>query len=137
MAHLKSKVGEYGVVLNKENKFIIVEPVNAPGKWLLPGGRLEERDSPRDGVIREVKEETNLDVKVIFPVHMARWGHDSPQKYGVFFLCRAKSFNVKLDHENTDFKWIGFDEVNKIKWRYNYYKEAVSYAKKLVDKGIK
>ena len=32
--------------------------------WNLPGGALEHGEAPRDGVIREVKEETGLEVEV-------------------------------------------------------------------------
>lgn len=37
----------------------------AHGKWELPGGGLEFGESPDQTVLREVKEETNLDVEIV------------------------------------------------------------------------
>lgn len=33
--------------------------------WLLPGGRLEAGESPEEGAIREVEEETGIDVEIV------------------------------------------------------------------------
>jgi len=33
-------------------------------KWNLPGGRMEDNETPWEAAIREVKEETSLDVKI-------------------------------------------------------------------------
>ncbi|RMF58693.1 MAG: NUDIX hydrolase [Calditrichaeota bacterium] len=41
-----------------------VEPFK--GRWCLPGGHIEERETARDAVIREVKEETGLDFQPHF-----------------------------------------------------------------------
>jgi 8-oxo-dGTP diphosphatase len=38
------------------------------GKWICPGGRLEYGEQIRDGIKREVKEETNLDIELITPL---------------------------------------------------------------------
>jgi len=38
------------------------------GKWICPGGKLELGESIEDGIRREVKEETNLDIKLTSPL---------------------------------------------------------------------
>ncbi len=43
---------------------LIVKPTYRP-YWLLPGGCVEENESPRDACIREVKEELDIDMTVI------------------------------------------------------------------------
>lgn len=135
MPHLKIKIGEYGIVLNKQNNFIIVQLFDYPSKWMLPGGRLEDDDDAIEGVKRELKEETNLNIEVIFPVHAKRWGF-KPKKYAVFFLCRAVSGKIKLNHEVKEYKWIGFDEIDKIKWLSKSFRPAIINAKRLIDRGF-
>lgn len=44
-----------------QNRIVVME--NESGKHFLPGGRLEEGESYTDGLIREVKEESGLDVQ--------------------------------------------------------------------------
>ena len=31
------------------------------------------------------------------------------------FLCKVNSNNVNLDHENVDFRWIDYKDINKYK----------------------
>ena len=38
------------------------------GKWICPGGRLEWGESIEEGIKREVKEETNLDISLVHPL---------------------------------------------------------------------
>ncbi|UCG83377.1 MAG: NUDIX domain-containing protein [Dehalococcoidia bacterium] len=38
------------------------------GKWICPGGKLELGESIEDGIMREVKEETNLDITLTYPL---------------------------------------------------------------------
>ena len=38
------------------------------GKWICPGGKLEYGERIEDGIKREVKEETNLEIELIMPL---------------------------------------------------------------------
>lgn len=93
MPYLKCNVGEYGVIMNGEGKFLILRlPQNDEFQtemWMFPGGRLESDDQPEEGLRREVTEETGLRIHVVAPVYTARWGIEDPMKYTVFYLCRV------------------------------------------------
>jgi 8-oxo-dGTP diphosphatase len=54
------------VVFDTEGRLLLVKRANPPaqGKWSLPGGRQEAGESPEQGVVREVREETGLVVTV-------------------------------------------------------------------------
>lgn len=41
---------------------LLVEDFRSPGEWKLPSGRMELGETPRDGVARELEEETGLAV---------------------------------------------------------------------------
>lgn len=50
------------IVVKKENKFLLVYD-KWKEQWELPGGMIEENESTRDCIIRELREETNQQVK--------------------------------------------------------------------------
>ena len=55
-----------GAIIRDHHILLIKERINATGRsfWMLPGGGIEPSETDEDCVKREMKEETNLDVKV-------------------------------------------------------------------------
>jgi len=53
-----------------------LEKANQGLKWEFPGGKLEEGEDPEECIVREIKEELNLEIVVldIFKVVMHRYG---------------------------------------------------------------
>ncbi len=54
------------IVLDAQGRLLMVQRANPPaqGQWSIPGGRVEPGESAVDAVVREVREETNLRVRV-------------------------------------------------------------------------
>ena len=52
-----------GVIFFNEKKEVLVVKPNYRKGWIFPGGNVELDESPREGAIRETKEEINLDFK--------------------------------------------------------------------------
>ena len=78
-------VNATAVVIVNENNEVLLQKRTDNNLWGLPGGLLELRESISEGALREVKEETNLDVKLtkfigIFNNPFMRWReHDYAQ----------------------------------------------------------
>ena len=55
-----------GAVVVKDGKLLMIRRAKEPGKglWSIPGGRVENGEYLSQALVREVKEETNLDVEV-------------------------------------------------------------------------
>ena len=137
MERLTCNIGEYGVIINQQNELLILKlPINkefTKEAWMFPGGRLNADDQPEFGLKREVLEETGLRIKVISPVHVARWGIENPPKYSVFFLCKLNGKRtVKISHEHTEFRWVSFSEIEKIPWHNINSKIAAKKSKSLI-----
>ena len=58
----KFPVSIKGVVLNQEGKVVLLK--NERNEWELPGGKLELGETPEDCVIREIKEELDINSKI-------------------------------------------------------------------------
>lgn len=59
-------VGVGAVILNNRNEILLLLRMKEPeqGYWTIPGGTVEMFESIEDAIIREVKEEVNLEVKI-------------------------------------------------------------------------
>lgn len=55
----------YGIVFTEDRKKIILVKRRDLPVWVLPGGGLDEGESPEEGVMREVEEETGLQVRIV------------------------------------------------------------------------
>jgi 8-oxo-dGTP diphosphatase len=55
------------VVVGKDGRVLLIRRAAPPGRgqWSLPGGKVEPGETPSAAVVREVREETGLDVRVI------------------------------------------------------------------------
>lgn len=67
MIDQRVRISSYALIL-KEDKLLLCRISNqvkgSAGKWTLPGGGIEFGESPEDAAIREVKEETGLDIEI-------------------------------------------------------------------------
>lgn len=60
-------VGVGAVILNENNEILLLLRQRPPeaGYWSIPGGKVEFFDTIEDSIIREVKEEVDVDIKII------------------------------------------------------------------------
>ena len=94
------------VVLFNQGKILTVSRKNNPDDFGLPGGKLEPNESFEDGAIREVKEETGLDIWGLVPVF-----YRMDDKF--FAVCFVAQWKGELDHtlEEGVVKWANFSEI--------------------------
>ena len=107
-----------GVVKNKDKVLILKkgkDDYNYPNKWSFCSGYVKEFESAEDTVIREIKEETGLRGRIIKKGRLFQKDDKKLGKIWVImsFLCEVKSNKVKLDHENSIYKWIDHKDMNK------------------------
>lgn len=104
------------VIVEHEGKFLLGErnKENCNGYWVIPGGRPEFGETIEEAGIREIKEETGIDVELI-----KRIGYKEiinvPGNYHriVFFhLGKAKHTNIT---PNDDISKAGFFSIEEIK----------------------
>ncbi|TQS75072.1 NUDIX hydrolase [Ornithinibacillus gellani] len=59
--------GAAGICMNDHKEILMIKGFDSEG-WAVPSGGIKEGESPQECCIREVKEETGYDVKVIEPL---------------------------------------------------------------------
>jgi ADP-ribose pyrophosphatase YjhB (NUDIX family) len=63
----KKRIGAGAIFSNKDGQILVVKP-NYRDRWLIPGGVVEQDESPRSGCSREIKEEIGLEIDLSEPV---------------------------------------------------------------------
>ena len=102
-------VGSVVAVLNKRDEVLILKrPPGvdwSPDKWALPGGKLEENETPLTAAIRETKEETTLDVRKLKIINLILDMPIAP------YYTRHYTGNVQIDFEHTDWTWVSRADI--------------------------
>jgi 8-oxo-dGTP diphosphatase len=58
-------IGLTGVILNDKNEILVVKHTYRDGdSWSLPGGYIKGKEHPREGLAREIEEETGFIIRV-------------------------------------------------------------------------
>jgi 8-oxo-dGTP diphosphatase len=85
--------------------------MNNHQKWDLPGGGLHFYERSQDGLQREIKEETNLDVFVGEPVSLFDVIKNHIHLCIFTYACRWKAGDVILSNEHEAYFWMTEEEV--------------------------
>lgn len=91
-----------------------------PGKWDIPGGTLNEGETVRDGLIREVKEEIGVDVSQLmhkYPVeHCVVTSTIEDNRIRLFLMRRVPmTFDtaIKLSGDHDSFAWMDLSQTSE------------------------
>jgi ADP-ribose pyrophosphatase YjhB (NUDIX family) len=88
------------------------------GKWICPGGRLELGETIQEGVLREVMEETGLEVELVeFLLTFDRIFEDSGVKNHVVYidyLAKVKGGSLKAASDLGIARWFQRAELDKV-----------------------
>jgi len=111
-----------GAIIPKGKEFLFVKLIKDGNVfWLLPGGGLEFGETLAEGVIRELKEETNLDIKPYDIVYIRDRLGNNQHDLDIFFLAEITGGKLELgdDPDQTEHildaaKWIPVDELDKL-----------------------
>lgn len=104
------------VVIFKNNKFLILKRSKTddwmPEHYGLPGGKLDKDENIKDALVRECKEEANLNIQSQDLIFLPKISNKS--EHGFYYTTKF-SGNIKLDHEHEDFKWVQYDDLANYK----------------------
>ena len=115
--YLTPKVDVRAVVFRKDKILLVKETID--GRWSLPGGWADVELTASEVVVKEVKEESGLDVKAekLLAVFDKKCHPHPPEIYYVykmFFLCSEKGGALNISIETSDANFFGINELPEL-----------------------
>ena len=109
------------IIRNSDNQVLLIkrsQKSSYSGYWQLVEGKMENGESPKETITREVVEETktqvsNLELKSVY--------HKEIEAKGLKFLCfrvvfnaTISSYDIKIGDEHIDFGWFNKKKIDKL-----------------------
>ncbi len=100
----KYTMGVVGVIMNSSDQVLLVEHVFHPKyAWGLPGGWIDANEDPAHALMRELREELQLevDVQTLLLANTTERMH-----LDIAFLCTTDADPVQLSYELLAYRWL-------------------------------
>lgn len=123
MEALDAKKEAAGVAVSYEDKILILQRGPAsqwmPNKWNLPGGEIDQHETPYIAVIRECIEEAGIVPQNVKPLRSFSGFH--------VFIGTTNSAKVRINKESQRYQWV--DNQSLMKYDFvPHVKEALELA---------
>jgi 8-oxo-dGTP diphosphatase len=127
-----------GAIIVCNGKILLEKRKSEPGrgKWSVPGGLVELGESTEQAVIREVKEETGLDVEnpelidVVNNIILDANGKIEYHFVIVDYFVKLRGGELNAADDAEELKWVALDDVEK----YNITKTLRAFIQRNMEK---
>ena len=125
-------VAAKAIVRRDDGRILLIQrPSDAarqPSLWDLPGGKMDDGETLRDTLEREVREETGLTVTVGQPVHICHFRMRNTWVTSVTFVCGYAGGEIRLSDEHEDFTWIEPSQIDERDYAVGIREQLEGYA---------
>jgi 8-oxo-dGTP diphosphatase len=120
---IDTRVGAYGVIVRDGS--VLLSHWTEGGLWTLPGGGLDPGETPADGAVREIREETGYDAELVRIlgadaqlVPAERRLHGSTDLHAVQIVYEARIVGGELAHEtdgsSDEARWVALTDLGSL-----------------------
>ena len=101
------------VIQNEEGKILIAQrnlKKSQGGLWEFPGGKIEPNETKEEAIIREIKEEMDIDIEAKKFIGQKVFNYPDKDINLIAIECKQIKGDIKLN-EHEDFKWVNKNEL--------------------------
>jgi 8-oxo-dGTP diphosphatase len=106
------------LIVDDENRLFAAQrsrSMSLPLKWELPGGKIEPNENPEQCLLREIKEELNVEIQIIKGLPSNKHSYPSITINLIPFISKRITEEISLK-EHADFKWLNKNELLDLDW---------------------
>lgn len=115
-----------GIIVNENDELLILKrhPKSRtdPEMWELPGGKVENGEFFADALIREIKEETNLDSSVGDFYEAVQNDYMHKRTVQIMMYLENVEGKVKISDEHVDWMWASIDKIKTLELSTSFRK---------------
>lgn len=115
---MKKEINVVGAVVVDNGKVLSAkrsQSMSLPGMWEFPGGKIEQGETPRDALVREMQEELQCTVEIGDEVASTRHEYDFGFVTLTTFYSRLIDGAPRLT-EHSEIRWIDASELDTVEW---------------------
>ena len=116
--HYDNPAVTVGAFIEDRGDFLVLQRAIEPhfARWDLPGGFVEAGEVPPDAILREVAEETGLDVTIrrIVGMYASVYGDSGRHTIDVIFLCAVRGGQFELSAESSNHQWSPLSRIPEL-----------------------
>jgi 8-oxo-dGTP pyrophosphatase MutT (NUDIX family) len=104
---------------NNLSDYLLIQHVGGTEHWDFPKGKLEAGEDELQAALRELKEETGLDVIVqgefqeSFSYDFTDFDGAAAHKTVTFFIGLAQTYQIKLSEEHKEAQWLPYEQARE------------------------
>lgn len=105
-------------IIVSEGKVLVAqrsEKMSLPLKWEFPGGKLNEDENAENCILRELKEELNINVRIIDRFKDYPYNYENVSINLIPFITEYIDGQLIL-HEHKNAKWVNINELTSLDW---------------------
>ena len=125
-------LGVGAVVINEKNEILVIKEKLYTNAFKLPGGHIDDAEMISTACIREIYEETGIEVEFESIVSLSHLYPHQFHKSNLYIVCLAKPITSKIDIKDTqeivEAKWIDVNEYLNDENTYEFSKTMVKAA---------
>jgi 8-oxo-dGTP diphosphatase len=133
MAESTSPIVAASAAVFRRGRVLIARRANPPQLWSLPGGKVEPGESPAQAAVREVREETGVEIEIVAPAGESEVALPGARYVIHAFAARWRAGEARPGPEASAVEWVKPEDLARYATSEGLA-EIVEQAKRTIDR---